>query len=55
MAKIRVKPPLVELDGDEMTCIIWAKIRERLILYDLSGFPYTSSRDCSTAFRTRAA
>src|SRR5688572_30852894 len=32
MAKIKVKTPLVELDGDEMTRIIWQWIRERLIL-----------------------
>jgi len=31
MAKIKVKNPLVELDGDEMTRIIWRWIRERLI------------------------
>src|SRR5881409_3406306 len=31
MAKIMVKNPLVELDGDEMTRIIWQWIRERLI------------------------
>ena len=31
MAKIKVKNPIVELDGDEMTRIIWAKIKERLI------------------------
>jgi isocitrate dehydrogenase len=45
MAKIRVENPVVELDGDEMTRIIWAFIKERLILpyleidlkyYDLS-------------------
>ena len=45
MAKIKVANPIVELDGDEMTRIIWAWIRERLILpyldvdlkyYDLS-------------------
>ena len=45
MAKIQVKNPVVELDGDEMTRIIWKMIRERLILpyldidlkyYDLS-------------------
>jgi len=45
MAKIKVKTPLVEIDGDEMTRIIWQWIRERLILpyldidllyYDLS-------------------
>ncbi|NDC38287.1 MAG: NADP-dependent isocitrate dehydrogenase, partial [Proteobacteria bacterium] len=31
MEKIKVKTPLVELDGDEMTRIIWKMIRERLI------------------------
>lgn len=45
MKKIPVKNPLVELDGDEMTRIIWAWIKELLILpyvdvdlkyYDLS-------------------
>jgi isocitrate dehydrogenase len=32
MVKIKVKTPVVEIDGDEMTRIIWAWIRERLIL-----------------------
>jgi isocitrate dehydrogenase len=32
MPKIKVKNPVVELDGDEMTRIIWEWIRERLIL-----------------------
>lgn len=32
MAKIHVKTPLVELDGDEMTRVIWAHIKELLIL-----------------------
>jgi isocitrate dehydrogenase len=32
MAKIKVENPVVELDGDEMTRIIWEWIRERLIL-----------------------
>lgn len=45
MAKIKVENPVVELDGDEMTRIIWSFIREQLILpyldidlkyYDLS-------------------
>ncbi len=45
MAKIKVQNPVVELDGDEMTRIIWKQIREQLILpyldveleyYDLS-------------------
>jgi isocitrate dehydrogenase len=45
MAKIKVQDPIVELDGDEMTRIIWQFIKEQLILpyldvdlryYDLS-------------------
>ncbi len=32
MAKIKVKNPVVELDGDEMTRIIWAMIKDKLIL-----------------------
>ena len=45
MSKIKVKGPVVEIDGDEMTRIIWQWIREKLILpyldvelryYDLS-------------------
>jgi isocitrate dehydrogenase len=32
MAKIQVRTPLVELDGDEMTRIMWAQIKELLIL-----------------------
>ena len=31
MAKIKVENPVVELDGDEMTRIIWAFIKEKLI------------------------
>jgi isocitrate dehydrogenase len=32
MTKIKVENPIVELDGDEMTRIIWAFIKEKLIL-----------------------
>ena len=32
MEKIKVENPVVELDGDEMTRIIWAFIKEKLIL-----------------------
>src|SRR3954447_19545823 len=32
MAKIKVANPIVELDGDEMTRIIWAFIKDKLIL-----------------------
>ena len=32
MAKIKVNNPIVELDGDEMTRIIWQLIKDKLIL-----------------------
>ena len=32
MAKIAMKTPLVEMDGDEMTRIIWRMIKDELIL-----------------------
>ncbi|MCK6454515.1 MAG: NADP-dependent isocitrate dehydrogenase [Alphaproteobacteria bacterium] len=53
MAKIKVKTPLVELDGDEMTRIIWKFIKDKLILpyldvkleyYDL-GIEYRDKTD----------
>ncbi|MEO8555273.1 MAG: NADP-dependent isocitrate dehydrogenase, partial [Actinomycetota bacterium] len=31
MSKIKVQNPVVELDGDEMTRIIWQFIKDRLI------------------------
>ena len=31
MSKIKVKNPVVELDGDEMTRIIWSFIKDKLI------------------------
>ena len=31
MAKIQVANPVIELDGDEMTRIIWQKIKDKLI------------------------
>ncbi len=53
VAKIKVSNPIVELDGDEMTRIIWQMIREKLILpyldvdlryYDL-GIEYRDATD----------
>ncbi|HZC26894.1 MAG TPA: isocitrate/isopropylmalate family dehydrogenase, partial [Actinopolymorphaceae bacterium] len=32
MSKITVKNPVVELDGDEMTRVIWKAIKDQLIL-----------------------
>ncbi len=52
MSKIKVKNPVVELDGDEMTRIIWALIKDKLVkpyldidlhYYDLS----TEHRDAT--------
>ena len=31
MSKIQMKTPLVEMDGDEMTRILWAGIKEQLL------------------------
>ena len=53
MARIRVKNPIVEMDGDEQTRIIWEMIKEKLILpfldidlkyYDL-GLPKRDETD----------
>src|ERR1700735_4706958 len=38
MAKIKVKNPVVDLDGDEMTRIIWKMIKDKLI------FPFLDLR-----------
>jgi isocitrate dehydrogenase len=57
MAKIKVQNPIVELDGDEMTRIIWSFIRDQLILpyldvelerYDLSIESRDASEDAIT-------
>ena len=54
MAKIKVKNPVVEMDGDEMTRIIWALIKEKLIhpyldidllYYDLGMLKRDETRD----------
>ena len=52
MAKVKVSNPIVELDGDEMTRIIWAFIKEQLILpyldIDLKYFDLSiESRDAT--------
>jgi isocitrate dehydrogenase len=52
-SKIKVKNPVVELDGDEMTRIIWQDIKDKFIhpyldidlkYYDL-GLPYRDETD----------
>ena len=61
MAKIKVKTPVVELDGDEMTRIIWGFIKDKLILpyldidlkyYDL-GIEYRDQTDARRTARDR--
>ena len=43
MSKIKVKNPIVELDGDEMTRVIWEFIKKKLILQYLDlGIEYLS-------------
>ena len=32
MQKIQMKTPLVEMDGDEMTRVLWQMIKDKLIL-----------------------
>ena len=32
MSKIQMKTPLVEMDGDEMTRILWQMIKDELLL-----------------------
>ena len=53
MEKIKMKTPLVEMDGDEMTRVLWKWIKEILIepfvelkteYYDL-GLPYRDQTD----------
>nr|CAI5826412.1 unnamed protein product [Callosobruchus analis] len=51
--RVEAKNPVVEMDGDEMTRIIWAKIKESLIfpyvkvecLYFDLGLPYRDQTD----------
>jgi isocitrate dehydrogenase len=63
MPKIKVKNPVVEMDGDEMTRIIWQRIREKLILpyldidlkyFDL-GIEYRDQTDDKVTFESAEA
>ena len=63
MGKIKVLNPVVELDGDEMTRIIWQWIREKLVLpyldidlhyYDLSIEKRDETNDKITVESARA-
>lgn len=57
MERIKMQNPIAELDGDEMTCVIWHMIKEELILpfvelnteyYDLSLPNREKTRDAVT-------
>jgi isocitrate dehydrogenase len=63
MAKITVKNPIVELDGDEMTRIIWQLVKDKLILpfldvkleyYDL-GLAHRDATDDQVTIAAAAA
>jgi isocitrate dehydrogenase len=63
MRKITMKTPLVELDGDEMTRVLWALVKENLILpfvdlkteyYDLGLLNRDATDDAVTAESARA-
>jgi isocitrate dehydrogenase len=62
-AKIEMKNPVVELDGDEMTRVLWALVKEKLILpavdlkteyYDLGLLNRDATDDAVTAEAARA-
>ena len=63
MAKIKMATPLVEMDGDEMTRILWKMIKDELILpfidlkteyYDL-GLEYRNETDDKVTFESAEA
>lgn len=55
MGKIQMIAPLVELDGDEMTRILWQAIKEKLILpfVDLKTEYYDLGLETATEPRIR--
>ena len=64
MEKIKMTTPLVEMDGDEMTRILWGMIKEKLILpfvdlkteyYDLGLLHRNETRDQVTVDAANAA
>ena len=48
MSKIVVNGPVVELDGDEMTRIIWKKIREEVSTPRSRPYSFISKRTMSS-------
>ena len=64
MEKIKMTTPLVEMDGDEMTRVLWGMIKEKLILpfvelkteyYDLGLLNRNATKDQITIDAARAA
>jgi isocitrate dehydrogenase len=57
MSKIKVENPVVELDGDEMTRIIWQFIKDKLILpyldIDLKYYDLSISSETPPMTRSR--
>ena len=49
MAKIKVANPVVDMDGDEMTRIIWQQIKDKLI------FPISTSSSTISTSASRTA
>ncbi|WP_302619376.1 isocitrate/isopropylmalate family dehydrogenase, partial [uncultured Oscillibacter sp.] len=64
MEKIKMTTPLVEMDGDEMTRVLWGVIKEKLILpfvdlkteyYDLGLLSRNATKDQITVDAAQAA
>ena len=49
MEKIKMTTPLVEMDGDEMTRILWKMIKDELILPFVTLRPNITIWACPTA------
>ena len=63
MEKIKMTTPLVEMDGDEMTRVLWGMIKEKLILpyvdlkteyYDLGLLSRNATKDQITVDAAQA-
>ena len=47
MKKINVKTPIVEIDGDEMTRVMWQMVKDQLLL------PYLDMIQCTLTFNSK--
>jgi len=48
-SRIKVAKPVVDLDGDEMTRIIWAWIKEKVCAYDVCLYFPAIEHHCTLA------